>query len=302
MVAVCSTQKPTHLSLVSSVLRCRQCIKALLKLVSGPVTPVRTQDTQYAWDGFYLQLCVFFSFLIPTAFQLSRPVPLSSRSQCHGKRKSIIVELLSAPLPASLTLPLKPTAPRLLCSRAADHASATGPLLLLLLLVHEPAVEESEVIVYKELKRNQDLKAMKVRTAIPVCAFHALIYDMWIFFHSSPNPCELHYHSKNVSIHVHYRKCTWMDTFAEPQVCRTCAQGPGPCKSTGIPQRIPEVAGPPLEFHSLHRGELVHIIKSEDNHQLPVQSVFLPFIIFSRVYLEESSVRLNTENYPKENN
>lgn len=146
MVAVCSTQKPTHLSLVSFVLWCRQCIKAVLILVSGPVTPVRTQDTQYARDGFYLQLCVFFfSFLIPTAFQLSQPVPLSPRSQCHWKRESVIVEFLSA-------LPLKPTAPRLLCSRAADHASATGPLLLLLLLVHEPAVERSYSIQRTEAK------------------------------------------------------------------------------------------------------------------------------------------------------
>lgn len=167
MVAVCSTQKPTHLSLVSFVLWCRQCIKAVLILVSGPVTPVRTQDTQYARDGFYLQLCVFFfSFLIPTAFHLSQPVLLSPRSQCHWKRESVIVEFLSA-------LPLKPTAPRLLCSRAADHASATGPLLLLLLLVQL----WSEVIVYKELKQNQELKTMKSADCNPCLCF--LCFNLW---------------------------------------------------------------------------------------------------------------------------
>lgn len=36
-----------------------------------------------------------------------------------------------------------------------------GPLLLVLLLVHQPVTEESEVITHKELKWNRVLKAMK---------------------------------------------------------------------------------------------------------------------------------------------
>lgn len=92
----------------SSWTGCAGCGSNIVNGVLAPlVTPVRTQDTQCACDGFYSQLRArFFFFLIPSAFQLSPPVPPSSTSQSHWKRESVIVELLPAALPASLALPL----------------------------------------------------------------------------------------------------------------------------------------------------------------------------------------------------
>lgn len=58
------------------------------------------------WWFLFTVTCKIFFFLIPSAFQLSPPVPPSSTSQSHWKRESVIVELLPAALPASLALPL----------------------------------------------------------------------------------------------------------------------------------------------------------------------------------------------------
>lgn len=67
-----------------------------------------------------------------------------------------------------------------------------GQLFLMLLLVGEPAMKESKVITYKELKRNWALKTMKSVHCNHSLAFHALFYDFWSFC-GSPVPGDFRY-------------------------------------------------------------------------------------------------------------
>lgn len=54
----------------------------------------------------------------------------------------------------------------------------------LLLLVHQPAVEESEVIIYKALKWNWGLKPMKNVHCSCCLWLSCIFFDLWCFFHT----------------------------------------------------------------------------------------------------------------------
>lgn len=66
-------------------------------------------------------------------------------------------------------------------------------LLMLLLLVSQPAAKESEAITYKELKWDRVLNIVKC-VHYGNCAFHAVFFNFWSFFPpSSSVPSELDY-------------------------------------------------------------------------------------------------------------
>lgn len=112
----------------SSWTGCAGCGSNIVNGVLAPlVTPVRTQDTQCACDGFYSQLRArFFFFSHPVSF----PAVSTCSSLLHvpeslkkGECNCWIASSCSASLPG--TAPLSPLHHHLLCSRVTDNTSAT---------------------------------------------------------------------------------------------------------------------------------------------------------------------------------